>query len=277
MICDAQVHAPDLPHAGRAHGMDPEELVSAMDGAAVQRALIVPLAGPGETVDNGPALRIAARRSDRFAVIGLVDLLDPPAALAALRTWRDTPHLLGVRIPFIRASYRSLLVERKLGWFWEAAETAGIPVMVNAPGALDAVAEIASAHGRLRLAIDHFGLEPYVTYDRDGLLRTVEGTLSLARYENVSVKATALTCSVAEPYPFPSLHEPIRRVVSAFGGRRVFWGSDITRLTVPYTEAVRLFTEALPFLSEDDLRWIMGRAVCAWTGWPVDQEGRWQQ
>ncbi len=267
VICDAQVHAPDLPHAGRAHGIDRDGLVHAMNEAGVGRAMVVPLAGPGETVDNGPALAIAAADPDRFRVMGLVDLPDRDATTAALRGLRSTAGLAGVRVPFVRPLYRGLLEEERLGWFWEAAEAEGVPLMLNVPGNLPRLAAVAAAHPRLKIAIDHLGLEPYTVYDASRLLAEIEPLLALAPYPNVSVKATALPCSVAEAYPFPSLHEPLRRVVGAFGPRRVFWGSDLTRLKVSYTDAIRLFTEALPFLSDMDKEWVMGRAICEWSGW----------
>jgi L-fuconolactonase len=72
-----------------------------------------------------------------------------------------------------------------------------------------------------------------------------------------------------EPYPFRSLHEPVRRVVEAFGRERVFWGSDVTRLPCTYVECRRLFTDELDFLSEQDKEWIMGRALCEWLDWPI--------
>jgi DNA transposition AAA+ family ATPase len=41
----------------------------------------------------------------------------------------------------------------------------------------------------------------------------------------------------------------------------MLWGTDYSRLTVPYREAVRLFTDGLDSLSKDDREWILGRAL----------------
>jgi len=30
-----------------------------------------------------------------------------------------------------------------------------------------------------------------------------------------------------------------------------------------------MFTEALPFFSDEDRHWIMGRGICEWIGWPI--------
>ena len=91
---------------------------------------------------------------------------------------------------------------------------------------------------------------------------------TLARRPNVAVKASALPCFTTEAYPFPGLHGFIRRVHDAFGPRRMFWGTDWTRLPVPWRQAVTLFTEELSWLSDEDKEWIMGRAICDWLGWP---------
>jgi L-fuconolactonase len=60
-------------------------------------------------------------------------------------------------------------------------------------------------------------------------------------------------------------------VIEAFGPRRSFWGSDITRVppTCSLRQVVTQFTEELDFLSPTDLEWIMGRGLAECLGWPV--------
>jgi hypothetical protein len=55
----------------------------------------------------------------------------------------------------------------------------------------------------------------------------------------------------------------------AYGPRRLFWGSDLTRLPCSYRVCVSLFTEELKWLSAHDVEWIMGRALCEWLDWPI--------
>jgi L-fuconolactonase len=69
------------------------------------------------------------------------------------------------------------------------------------------------------------------------------------------------------------LHKPIRQVLDAFGPRRMFWGSEMTRLRCPYRQAVTLFTEELGFLHGDDLRWVMGEGISEWLGWAPQATG----
>ena len=136
--------------------------------------------------------------------------------------------------------------------------------MIFAPGRHQEVAAVARAHPDLRITIDHVGIGTDV---KDvPILPLIQPVLDMAKLPNVAVKATALPCVVSEPFPFPSLREPMRRLLESFGRERVFWGTDLTRLPCTYLEA-RLFVEELDFLSPEDRRWLLGRAISRWLGW----------
>jgi predicted TIM-barrel fold metal-dependent hydrolase len=163
---------------------------------------------------------------------------------------------------------RTLLLNDALDALWGAADANGLPVMLYAPDGAGKIARIAGRHPGLRLVVDHMGLAPFVQHDDLGpAVRRLE---PLAAHPNVAVKGSSIPSSVAGPYPFRAAHEPLRRVVGAFGAHRVFWGSDLTRLPCSYGECVTMFTEELDFLTDDDRRLIMGRAICDWLGWPVE-------
>jgi hypothetical protein len=51
-------------------------------------------------------------------------------------------------------------------------------------------------------------------------------------------------------------------VFDAFGARRMFWGTDITRMTCSWRQRITLFTEELPWLTGQDLELVMGQAFC---------------
>lgn len=77
----------------------------------------------------------------------------------------------------------------------------------------------------------------------------------------------ALPCHSSEKYPYKNLHPYLRQVVEEFGPRRVFWGTDLTRLPGTYRQAVTMFTEEMEFLTDEDLDWIMGRGIADWLRW----------
>jgi predicted TIM-barrel fold metal-dependent hydrolase len=139
--------------------------------------------------------------------------------------------------------------------------------MVHAPERLKEIGAIAGRHEGLRLIVDHMGFARETMNERAG--EGADRILALARYPNVSVKASALPCYSSEPYPFRNLHEPLKRVIEGFGVKRCFWGSDFSRLPrgCTYRQAVTMFTEELGFLSPSDLEWVMGRSVVECLGW----------
>jgi predicted TIM-barrel fold metal-dependent hydrolase len=265
LVCDAQVHAPHAPNY-LVPGIDYDDLIAEMAVAGVDRAVIIPL---GDEVDPEPALEFVRRAPERFVVVGRPPVAEGPTALHYLEEWSALPGMAGVRVSFFSEAVRARLLEEGLEWVWEAAVGLDIPIMISPNGLVSEVGDIARRHPTLRLALDHMGLIPFKVYNAEELRVAVDEVVALANFPQVSVKATALASSVDEPYPFPSLHEPLRRVIEAFGPKRVFWGSDMTRLPCTYDEYRRLFTEELDFLTEEDKRWIMGQAVSEWLGWPT--------
>jgi predicted TIM-barrel fold metal-dependent hydrolase len=269
VITDSQVHiwpaeSPDRPwiEGGRAfaHGdeFSVEHLLTSMAVAGVDSAVLVPPSFEGDR--NDVCLAAAARYPDRFRVMGRIALTEP----ARLTTWLDQPGMLGLRVAFSRGPAAGWFEDGTADWLWPAAEAAGLPVMVFAPGRMADIGRIAARHPGLRLVIDHLGIATHLR--DDAVAPAIADVLGLARHDNVAVKASCLPNTVTQDYPFPALHEPIRRVVDAFGPRRVFWGSDLSRLRCPYSDVVRLFTEALD-LTDVERDWILGRGVREWLNW----------
>ena len=276
IIIDSQVHVwpPDRPDRRLGPGHDErtpysyEQLLADMDRAGVHRAILVP-----PSIDrnrNDYALEAVRKYPNRFAVMGKV-ALETGAGKDVLKGWRDQPGMLGVRLTFHRDADRPWLSDGTADWFWPEAAFHDIPVMVHAPERLAEIGEIAERYPELRVIIDHMGFARATMDDAAG--PAVERLNALAQYPNVFVKVSALPAFSTEPYPFKNLHEPLRRVIAAFGRRRAFWGSDITRVppSCSYRQAVTHFTEELDFLSAGDLEWIMGRGLAECLRWPLDR------
>jgi L-fuconolactonase len=272
LITDAQVHiwaasTPERPWPARHKPHRPEplgkdELLKEMDAAGVSRAVIVPPSWEGER--NDLALAAAQAHPDRFAVMGRLDP-DAPGAREAISGWRKQPGMLGLRFTFHRPGLKELLTEGRVDWLWPAAEKAGVPIMVLVPhGLAHLMADIAGRYPGLRIVMDHLGLhegkdeEAFAQFDK---------FLALARHPNIAAKASCLPHFTADSYPYRRLHPYIRKVYDAFGPKRIFWGTDISRLPCTYRQAITMFTEELSWLKPDDKEWIMGRGVCEWLGW----------
>ena len=277
MIVDSQVHiwAADTPERpwppivdptqSRPHKPQPittADMLREMDAAGVDRALIAPPVWEG--VRNDLALAAARDYPERFAVMGRVDL-NNPASRDLLPTWKQQPGMLGLRYALGRPLVRPLLIEGRIDWLWPAAEKAGLPLMLFPLASdLHLFDRIAEQHPNLKITIDHLALgrgKDDVAFKEFDLL------LPLAKRPNISVKVSCLPLYTTDAYPYKWLHPYVRRIYDVFGPKRMFWGSDLSRLECTYRESVTMFTEEMPWLSASDMEWIMGRGVCEWVGW----------
>jgi predicted TIM-barrel fold metal-dependent hydrolase len=267
-IVDAQVHlwkaeTPDLPWVPGIKPQLPEpftieRVLPLMDEAGVDRIIVVPPTLTGERNDYG--LEAARRYPNRFAVMGRFPI-DNPKAADRLARWKEQPGMLGVRISFGGTKWLS---DGTVDWFWPAAEKAGVPVMFLAPGELSHFAGIAERHPQLTLIIDHIGMNNGIP-----IAQSATDAIALAKYPNVSVKMKAGAQYAPEPYPYRAMNVQLKRVFEAFGPQRCYWETDITQTLKEggYKHRVAHFTEELPFLSEEDKDWVMGRAILARLKW----------
>jgi predicted TIM-barrel fold metal-dependent hydrolase len=275
VIIDSQVHiwsaeTPERPwFSPTSHLANPfgyTDLLVQMEAAGVDRAVLVP---PGwEGGRNNLALEGVGKHPDRFAVMGRI-ALDDPDAPALLPQWKAPQGMLGIRLAFQKEAESGWLDDGTTDWFWPQAERFDIPVMVFAPGRNDAFAEIARAHPKLRLVVDHMNLNR----ETDGeAAAAMESLIPLADCANVFVKVSSIPLYSTEPYPYRNLHGALERLIGAFGARRAFWGTDLTRiwtLIESYRQCVTLFTEELDFLSGGDLDWVMGRGLAECLAWEI--------
>ena len=274
LIVDAQVHiwaanTPERPWPARHEPHKPEpitaqDLLREMDAASVTACVLVPPSWEGER--NDVCLAAARGYPKRFAVMGRLDP-DAPDSRGKIATWRKQPGMLGLRFTMHRPFLRPLLTEGRIDWLWPEAEKAGVPVMTLALHSdmhlLDRVAE---RHPHLKLTIDHLGL---TTGKGEEAFKHLDNVLALAKRPNVAVKVSCLPHYTTDKYPFRALHPYIRRVYDAFGPKRMFWGSDLSRLPCTYRQSLTYMSEEIPWLSAGDKEWILGRGLCEWIGWKL--------
>ncbi len=272
-IVDAQVHiwgadTRERPWPKRAPPQRPiplgaDELLREMNAAGVDRAVLVPPSWEGDRND----LAIAAARAQptRFATMGRLDP-QAPAARGSLAKWREQPGMLGLRFTFHTPVLTPLITEGHMDWVWDEAEKAGVPIYVLVPHSMVHLIDgVAQRYPGLKLVMDHLGLN---SAQKDAAaFQDFDQLLAIAQRPNVAAKCTALPCYSTDTYPYRSLHGYIRQAYDAFGPRRLFWGTDLSRSPIPYRQHVTLYTEELPWLTAEDKEWIMGRGVREWLGW----------
>ena len=278
LIADSQVHlwhlgtperpwptpAPGHPGPHKPFAFTAEYLLGEMDKAGVDRAVLISPIFEGTR--NDVVLEAARQHPRRFGVMARFDPL-AEGGRDWLPTWYAHPGLLGIRFTLHIPGHRPMLVENQLDWLWAQAERLNKPVMLMAHFAdLPHVARIAERHPGLKLTVDHMGLT--LGKDAEAFLDFAH-LPALGKYPNVAVKVSCLPYHSTEAYPFQAMHPYVRQVYDAFGPKRMFWGSDLSRLQCTYTQMITMFTEEMTWLTPDDLGWIMGRALCEWLDWPV--------
>jgi predicted TIM-barrel fold metal-dependent hydrolase len=273
-VVDAQVHiwaanTPERPWPARHEPHKPQPITAAnllpeMKAAGVDKCVLVPPSWEGER--NDVCLAAARKHPKRFAVMGRLDPEDP-ASRGKIASWRKQPGMLGLRFTFHRPFLRPLLAEGKVDWLWGEAEEAGVPIMTLALHSdMHLFDKVAERHPGLRLTIDHLAL----TKGKDEeAFKDIGNVLALAKRPNIAVKASCLPHYTNDQYPFKKLDPTIRRVYDAFGPKRMFWGSDLSRLPCTYRQSLTYLTDETPWLTASDKEWITGRGVCEWLGWKM--------
>ena len=277
LIVDSQVHlwgggrivTPESAHHFQNPSYTKDDILKEMDRAGVDRVIIVPpvfaSVPPGGT-PNDHALLAAREHPDRFAVMGKIRLEEPEISRPLLSGWKKQQGMLGIRLVFNK-EFRHLLSSGSADWVWPHLEVADIPIMVLVlPGELDYLEAIAERHPGLRITIDSMAT-PRLGSGPEAF-RHMPQLVAMARFPNVSVKASGMPSTSTEPYPYRDVETYIRQVFDAYGPKRVFWGTDLTRMPCSYRSCVTHFTEELPWLKGEDLELVMGKAVCQWLHWP---------
>lgn len=275
-IVDSQVHiwaanTPERPWPPGRHQphrpvpFSKDDLLIEMNAAGVHRAVIVPPGWEGER--NGLGLEAARLHPDRFAVMGRIDA-EAPSARGLLATWRQQAGMLGLRFSFARPEQQAPLNQGRIDWVWPEAEKAGVPIMLMVtPVQLHLVDGIAERHPGLKLVMDH--LARHFGKKDEEAFADLDKLLALAKRPNVAVKASGMPAYTSDVYPYRRVHPYLRRAYDAFGPRRMFWGTDLTKLPCTYRQAVTMFTEELSWFTIEDREWIMGRGLCEWLGWKL--------
>jgi len=272
-IIDSQVHiwaksTPERPWPERhkPHRDEPitaESLLVEMKTVGVGKAILVPPSWEGER--NDVCIAAANKYPQHFAVMGRLD----PQAIESqefIKQWHPSNGMLGLRFTFHRPSLQPLLTQGSVNWLWPLAEDLQIPIMMTCPfEIMHIIDQVAIEHPKLKLIIDHLGLLPGKK-DAEAFEK-FQAVLDLSKRPNVAVKSSCLPTYTHDAWPYPSIEPYIKEIFEHFGPQRMFWGSDLSRLTSSYAQCVNHFTQELKWLSQDDLSWVMGKGLKTWLNW----------
>jgi predicted TIM-barrel fold metal-dependent hydrolase len=264
-IIDAQVHiwrkgTPTPPHLATPYLV--EDAIRGMDEAGVDGAILHPPTS-WDPDSNEQAVEAALAYPKRFAILGYPPL-DKADSRSLIATWKQRPGMLGLRLYFNRPHNRTWPMDGTIDWLWPAAEKADLPVALLAGDWLPKLGEIAADHPGLKLIVDHMGALRGAK--GDAAFPNMKQLTALAKHPNVAVKLTGGPFYADDAYPFRGLHRHYRAMYEAFGPRRLFWGTDITKMPCSWRQCVTHFQD-IDWIPEAHKKLIMGEAILDWIGW----------
>lgn len=274
LTIDSQVHAYERDHPGRPWAgtlAGPPEvtgdgMVAAMDAVGVDGALLV---SPYSMYrfDASYALEVHARHPDRFGLVKPVDPSDP-AVEDVIAEWAGRDGTVAVRVMMAHAAPVDPY-HPGIGRILAAASRHSLPVNLLCWGILDEAGRLARAHPDTVLVIDHLGLrQPFEPPAPPEPFADLPRLLALAECANVMVKISGACTLSHEPFPYPDIWDPLRRIFDGFGIDRCMWGTDWTRAAnlLTYEAGVEPFRRT-DRLTEGERAALMGGTLERVYGW----------
>jgi len=235
----------------RERPVDAERMIAAMDEAGIDKSVLVQ-ASTCYGHDNSYVADAVTAHPDRFAGVFSVDVTADDAP-QRIRQWLGRG-LKGLRV-FIAghtAAHDARLDDPRAYRAWRCAVDAGIPVCVQlrAPH-LPQLETLLEEFSSARIVLDHMARP--APDDAASLF-------SLARYSNLFLKFT--THNVRDAAKAGMKAETfLRRVVDAFGARRIAWGSNYPASEGSLGELLAEARQAASALPAGDQEWIFSRTA----------------
>ena len=181
--------------------------------------------------DNAYMLECAQRHPGKFRVVAQIDDRRPPMELASTMRSLLQQGVTGFRLspsefgkPFGRTRDDWLSTDGMQTMWKTAAETRqAMCGLVNVGDALDEWEQMVAQHPQTVAVIDHFSR---IGVDGSISQEDVERLCALARYPNLYVKVSAFYALGQATAPYRDMLPFLRRLVEAFGAKRLMWGSD---------------------------------------------------
>jgi predicted TIM-barrel fold metal-dependent hydrolase len=222
--------------------------------------------------DGSYAEDVAKAHPGRMAIVKPVDP-DDKAVADVVAKWKKTPGAVGIRI-FLREEEKRPVDDPGLDRICKAAVQYDFPLNFLFWGRPDEGIALIDRHPNTRFIVDHLGLlQPRVPPAPAEPWADLPKILDLAKRPNCVIKVSGACTLSKQPYPFPDIWDPLKRVFDAWGFERCLWGTDWTRAfaVVNYENAVKPFLET-KLLSDSERAMLMGGACAKAYGWSPKQD-----
>jgi predicted TIM-barrel fold metal-dependent hydrolase len=223
-IIDSQVHAyeantPERPwHSvpnwpSRVSG---DEMVAAMDRVGVDGSIFISAFSLYQ-YDASYAVEVQRKHSGRFAIIKPVNPADP-AVGEVIAEWKKQPGAVAVRIMLTAREAGLRADDPGLDRIAREAARHVFPVNVLFWGRVDDGMALIDRHPNTRFIIDHMAIQqPRTPPAPPEPWAELPKVLALAKRPNALIKVSGACTLSREPYPFPDIWDPIRRLIDAWG------------------------------------------------------------
>ncbi len=273
-IIDSQVHAYEANTPKRPWATVPnwpphvtgDEMVAEMDKVGVDGAIFISSFSMYR-YDGSYAEEVARAHPGRMAIVKPVDPDDKNVGDVVAK-WKKTPGAVGIRI-FLREEEKRAADDPGFERIMKAAVQYDFPVNFLFWGRVDEGIQIIDRFPNVRFIVDHLGiLQPRVPPAPAEPWADLPKILDLAKRPNAVIKVSGACTLSKQPYPFPDIWDPLKRIFDAWGFERCLWGTDWTRAfaVVNYEQAVKPFLETKR-LSESERAMLMGGACAKAYGW----------
>lgn len=273
MIVDTHVHVisrdrghypytPDERGLGEwveSHPVTVEELVQELDGAGVDRALLVQ-ASSAYGYANAYAADSAQQHRDRFVGLCIIDMLAPDAP-QRLNYWVETRGMRGIRLFTTPNPDAPWIDDPRTLPVWEKTLELGIPLTVQIHARhLPRLSKMIEQFPDLPVALDHLANAQLVATASPPpeLLALADLPNLYSKFSTVNLDAAQQRATVAD-YFGPLLER--------FGAQRLMWSSNYPAThDRSYADMLQLAREAFAYLPRADQEHLFGEtALSLWS------------
>jgi L-fuconolactonase len=229
-------------------------LLELMKANGVARTVLVQFIG--YRWDNSYALDTMKKHKPLFMAVSRVNPLDEaaPEHLSQL----TEQGFRGVRLSPGADASGDWIREARMSRLWKRAESLKVPMQILAPiTRMPDLIPLIEQCPELDVVIDHMADCPIDQPEQ------LEKLIALARYPRIFVKISHMWSISRQPYPWLDAQEYVKRLYSAFGPKRLMWGTDwpVCKQWTTYQETLSVVRDDMRFLNEEDKSWILSKTV----------------
>jgi len=244
-------------------GMDPpsftvEELAAQMKPVGVNRVVLIQMSFYG--FDNSYMLDAIRKHPGMFSGVAVIDQ-------DARRVDVEMRKLKGLGVRGFRIYPKNQTVDEWLNAesmhrMWKVAGTEDLAMcgLIGAD-ALPAIDRMCRRYPDTTVVIDHIsliGANGRISPDE------IKTLCNLSRHKNIYIKISAFYALGKKKPPYLDLADLIKRVLDAYGPRRLMWASDAPFQVVKghtYKASIDLIKSGLDYLDKEDREWLLTKTA----------------